>query len=89
MAKLNNIFDPLGKGPNNIFATYEQEEEIEIRHADRVKIQYQTFLGVWFTMNTVPKNDQYILRAMQDLQRQKNGARVRAVDDNEMILNII
>ncbi|NDG22103.1 MAG: hypothetical protein EB162_05555 [Euryarchaeota archaeon] len=86
MHKVNRYFGT----PHRYFDPVEHEEEAEVKieYARTVRIQYQTFLGVWYTMHTVPENDQYILRALQDLQWQKKGARVRAVDVDGRIVNI-
>ena len=52
-------------------------------------IQVQISGGVWRTYSTVINDSQYILHAMEQLQRQNPDSRIRAVDENNRVLDIL
>lgn len=54
-----------------------------------VSIQAQDTTGIWRTYNHVPYNYQLILKAMRELQRQQPGFRIRAIDRDGRIVDIL
>lgn len=56
---------------------------------DYVSIQAQDPTGVWRTYRNIPNNSQRILAEMQDLQAQFPGYRIRTVDANGRVVDIL
>ena len=56
---------------------------------DYVSIQAQDQSGVWRTYRNVQNNSQRILSEMQDLQRQFPDFRIRAVDADGRVVDIL
>lgn len=54
-----------------------------------VLIQAQDLSGIWRTYNVVQYDSQRITAAMRDLKRQFPQYRIRAVDDDERIVDIL
>lgn len=54
-----------------------------------VSIQAQDPSGIWRTYNRVPYNLQLIVKAMRDLRRQYPNFRIRAIDRDERIVDIL
>jgi len=56
---------------------------------DYVSIQAQDLSGMWRTYSNVENNSQRILTEMQSLQRQFPDFRIRAVDANGRVVDIL
>lgn len=56
---------------------------------DSVDIQAQDKSGVWRTYHTTQNNSQRILSEMQSLQRNFPDYRIRAVDQNGRVVDIL
>jgi len=56
---------------------------------DYVSIQAQDLSGVWRTYRNVQNNSQRILSEMQDLQRQFPNFRIRAIDADGRVVDIL
>jgi hypothetical protein len=56
---------------------------------DYVSIQAQDLSGIWRTYTNVQNNSQRILAEMQSLQRQFPDFRIRAVDANGRVVDIL
>lgn len=56
---------------------------------DNVNIQYQTSVGNWITVNTVLNTPITIINAMRSVASIYSGARVRAVDENGRVVDIL
>lgn len=57
---------------------------------DNVYIQYQDLTGNWRTVNVLTiNNSQMILAGMQNLQSLYPNSRIRAVDTNNRVIDIL
>ena len=56
---------------------------------DNVNIQYQTSVGNWITVNCVLNTPITIINAMKAVASMYNGSRVRAVDENGRVVDIL
>ena len=56
---------------------------------DYVQIQVQDQSGTWRTYLNTPNNSQLILMRMKELQRQFPNFRVRAVDQQGKVIDIL
>ena len=56
---------------------------------DYVNIQMQDLTGNWRTYHRTMNNSQMILQGMKNLQQQFPDRRIRAVDDNGRVLDIL
>lgn len=56
---------------------------------DRVQIQLQDITGIWKTMSVVINNSQFIIMAMKSLKERFPDKRVRAVDMNGRLVDLL
>ena len=56
---------------------------------DSVQIQLQDITGIWRTMSSVINNSQIIISAMKSLKERFPDKRVRAVDENGRLLDLL
>ena len=56
---------------------------------DRVQIQLQDITGIWRTMSSVINNSQFIIMAMKSLKARFPDKRVRAVDMNGRLIDLL
>ena len=54
-----------------------------------VTIQYQDMLGNWIDCSVVPNQSPIILQSMRSISRQHEGRRVRAVDQNGKLIDML
>lgn len=54
-----------------------------------IQIQYQDSMGNWITQQLVSNIPTYILQAMNDVSYSTSAKRVRAVDSNGRIVDIL
>jgi hypothetical protein len=54
-----------------------------------ISIQYQTVNGNWTTVMNTENNSLNILNAMTQVQNSYSGARVRAVDENGRLVDML
>jgi len=56
---------------------------------NEVIIQFQDASGMWVSVQTIPHNSMMILNAMNDTKRQYPTLRVRAVDQQGRLIDIL
>lgn len=56
---------------------------------DTIYIQVQDDVGVWRTIEVTQNNSQRIINAMRSVSRRFPGKRIRAVDSEERIVDIL
>lgn len=54
-----------------------------------VYIQYQDVSGTWYTVSSCLNESQYIIAAMKSVANFYSGSRVRAVDENGRVVDIL
>ena len=54
-----------------------------------VNIQYQDVTGSWYTVQVTENEPPRILMAMKSVSRQHPGCRIRAIDENVRIVDIL
>jgi len=54
-----------------------------------VYIQYQDVTGSWYTVMSVNNEDNRIIAGMKSVSSQYPGSRVRAVDENGRVVDIL
>lgn len=54
-----------------------------------VYIQYQDATGTWYTVSSCINEGPYIIEAMKSASRFYSGSRIRAVDENGRVVDIL
>lgn len=72
-------------------ASLSHDERIRMTGSNYVQIQVDIGnpAGSWRTMNTVMNNAQIIAHAMQSLSNMQPGKRIRAVDENGRVVDML